>query len=210
MKKNRLYLPLGVVTTLLAVAAAGAVAGDDESNPPSRGHAQVQAVEPDAAQALSVLTEARGAADSLPPEIAARMDRHAPFGMNPALSRVAIGNATSSVYVIPASDHVCAVLTMGEGANLSCPALEDVASGDVAPTTVGLEGRDIAIYGLVPDGVDSVSVRTAASSIEVETERNAYYTVLPAGTALRTVTYDGPSGLVEFTVHDPSAAFEDE
>ncbi len=210
MNKNKLYLPLGVVTALVAVAATGAVAGDDESNPPSKGHAQVEVVELAAAQALSVLTESRSATDSLPPELAARMDRHAPFGMNPALSRVAIGNATNSVYVIPASEHVCAVLTMGEGANLSCPTTEDVASGDAAPTTVGLEGRDIAIYGLVPDGVDSVSVRTAASSIAVETERNAYYAVLPAGTALRTVAYDGPGGPAEFTVHDPSAIAEGE
>lgn len=210
MNTRKLYLPLGVIGALLAVVAVGAVADGDDSNPPSRGHAQIQVVEPDAARALSVLTESRNAGDSLPTELAARMDRHAPFGMEPSLSRIAIGNATSSVYVIPANDHVCATLTMGEGANLSCPTTEDIANGDAGPTTVGLEDRDIAIYGLVPDGVDSVSVRTAASSVEVEVERNAYYTVVPAGTALQNVTYDGPSGPVEFTVHDPSEAFEDE
>lgn len=207
MKLSKAYLPMGIASVLLPVTAVGAIAGGDESSPPSAGHAQVQAIEPDASQALSVLEQSRTVADDLPAGLAARMDRHAPFGMNPALSRIAIGNATNSVYVIPANGHVCATLTIGEGANLSCRPTEDIAAGDVGPATVGLEGQDVAIYGLVPDGVDSVSIGTATSSIEVETERNAYYTVVPAGTQLRTASYDGPSGVVEFTIHDPAAVF---
>jgi hypothetical protein len=138
------------------------------------------------------------------------MAANAPFGMNPGLSRLAIGNATNSVYVIPASGRICASLTVGEGANLICPSTDDVAGGKAAPATVTIETGGIAIYGIVPDGVESVTVRTADSSSDVATERNAYYTVVPRGTALRTVGYDGPSGQVEFPAHDPSAVFEGE
>ena len=199
-----------VVALLLLVVSVAAVADGDESNPPSAGLSQVKAIESEAIEAMSVLGGARTANDGLPTEVASRMDAHAPFGMNPDLSRLAVGNLTNSVYVIPANGHVCASLTVGEGANLICPATEDLADGRVAPATVTIATGGIAIYGIVPDGVGSVSVHTASASFEVETERNAYYTVVPAGTALRTARYDGPSGPVEFAIHDPSAVFEEE
>jgi len=206
MKRSKLYLPLSFAVLLLTVSSVAAVATDDESNPPSMGHTQVQTIESAAAQALAVLEESRIASDALPPGLAARMDTHAPFGMNPDLSRLAIGNATNSVYVIPANDHVCVSLTMGDGADLSCPSTDDVAAGSVGPTTVDI-GTGIAIYGIVPDGVESVSIQADGPPIAVETERNAYYTVVPPATALQSASYDGPSGPVEFDIHDPSAVF---
>ncbi len=202
------YSALTVAVALLAVGAAGAVAASDNSTPPSVGHERVQGVEPGAAAAVGVFKEKRTSADGMPRGVAARMAAHAPFGMNPDLSRLAIGNATNSVYVIPANDRICASLTVGEGANLICPSTGDVAGGKVGPATVTIETGGIAIYGIVPDGVASVTVRTADSSIKVATERNAYYTVVPGGTALRAVAYDGPSGPVEFPASDPSAPEE--
>jgi len=205
MLRNPLAICIAVL--LFLVGAVGAAAIGDESNPPSAGYPQVESIEPDAREAMSVLGEPRVASDGLPRGVAARMDARASFGMNPDLSRLSIGNATSSVYVIPANDHVCASLTVGEGASLICPSTSDVADGQAGPATVSIETGDIAIYGIVPDGVGSISIQAEGSAFDVETERNAYYTVVAAGTPLRAVSYEGPNGPVELQIHDPAVAF---
>jgi hypothetical protein len=202
---------LTLLTTALVVAvSAAALATGDDSNPPSDGSAQVTAIEPEAKEAMVVLDQPRTSGDALPAALAARMDEHSDWGMNPGLSRLAIGNTTNSLYVIPANGHVCASLTVGEGANLTCPPTGDIAAGNAAPATVTLETGGIGIYGIVPDGIDSVSVQTGTSeTTRIASESNAYYTVVPPGTFLRTVRYTGPSGPVEFPIHDPARAFEE-
>jgi hypothetical protein len=199
------YLPFALVAVVLLSISVGAIADTDETNPPSAGVSQIREVEPEAKEAMAVFERSRGSADALRDYLATKMDAHADFGMNPALSRVSVGNATSSLYVIPARGHVCATLTVGEGADVTCPSTEDIAAGRAAPATVVLGTGDIAVYGLVPDGVGSVSVQTGkADSTTVETQGNGYYTVIPAGTPLRTVRYTGPSGRAEFPIYDPS------
>jgi hypothetical protein len=205
------YLPFTVVAVVLLAVSVGAIADTDETNPPSAGVPQIHEIEPEATEAMAVLERSRGSADALRDDLATKMDAHADFGMNPALSRVSIGNATSSLYVIPARGHVCATLTVGDGANVSCPRTGDIAAGRAAPATVVVETGDIAVYGIVPDGVDSVSVQTGRSeSATVETEGNGYYTVIPAGTPLRTVRYTGPSGGAEFPLYDPSLIMKED
>lgn len=203
------YLPSLIVAVVLLAMSVGAIADTDESNPRGSGVEQVTEIEPAARDAMSVFERPRGEADALPPYLARKMDAHADFGMNPALSRVSIGNATSSLYVVPARGHVCAALTVGEGVNVTCPPTADIADGRAAPATVVNETRDIAIYGVVPDGVESVSVQTGKTeSTTVRTEHNGYYTVVPAGTPLRTVSYTGSSGSVEFPIYDPTLVME--
>lgn len=205
------YLPIAVVAALLLAVSVGAIADTDESNPPSAGVPQITEIEPAARDAMAVFDRSRGSADALREDLATKMDAHADFGMNPALSRVSIGNATSSLYVIPARDRVCATLTVGEGANVTCPLTGDIAGGRAAPATVVLATGDIAVYGIVPDGVESVSVQTGQrESATVTTEGNAYYTVIRAGTPLRKVGYTGPSGAVEFPIYDPSLIVDHE
>jgi hypothetical protein len=210
MAMLRRHLPFAAVAAVLLVASVAAVADTDENNPRGAGVPQITEIEPEARAAMAVLDEPRGEGDALSAYLDERIDAHADFGMNPALSRLSIGNLSSSVYVIPADDHVCAVLTVGDGANLSCPSTEAIATGQAAAATVVLENGDIAVYGLVPDGVDSVAVGTGTSgSTEVEASSNAYYTVVQAGTPLRTVAYSGPSGAVEFPIYDPSLVGEE-
>jgi hypothetical protein len=205
------YLPLGIGAIMLLVfGSAGAVADRDENNPPSAQSTQVEAIEPAAKDAIGLLEESRDPGDALPDEFEARMDEKADFGLNPDLSRRAIGNLTSSVYVIPARSHICASLTDSQGVTVSCPSTDEVAEGKAGPATVAFETGGVAIFGIVPNGVDSVSVQTGTSdSTEVATEGNAYYTVVPPGTPLRAVSYVGPSGLVEFPIYDPKAVFEE-
>lgn len=209
MAMLRRYLPFAAVAVVLLALSVGAIADTDESNPPGAGVPQITEIEPEAREAMAVFDRPRGEGDALNANLATRMDAHADFGMNPSLSRLSIGNLSHSVYVVPADDHVCAVLTLGEGANLSCPTTEAIAAGQAAAATVVVETGDIAIYGLVPNGVDSVAVRTGTSeSKDIEAANNSYYTVVPAGTPLRTVRYTGPSGPVEFPIYDPSLVGE--
>lgn len=199
-----------VVGGLLAVASVG-IASRDDSNPPGSDVAQVAAIEPEAKDALAVLETTRTSVDALPGDVTEYVDEQPDFGMNPDLSRLSIGNTTNSVYVIPARDHVCASLTVGQGANFNCRSTEELADGEAGPATVTVEGNGIAIYGLVPDGVESVAVGTGVSeSTDVPVENNAYYTVVPGGTPVRTVSYEGPSGPVEFPIYDPALAFEEQ
>jgi len=205
MRAVKRYLPVVVSAALLA-AAVGATADTDETTPPGQDVPQVTEIQPQAREAMEVLDRARGEGDALPRAVAAPMDDQADFGMNPDLSRLSVGNATNSVYVVPAHDHVCVTLTVGDGADLVCPPTADIASGRAAPATVTLANGDVAIYGAVPDGVGSVEIQTGSgTSTRVAAENNVYYSVVPAGTRLRTVAYSGPGGLVEFPIVDPSA-----
>jgi hypothetical protein len=211
MRGLRKTILIAIVAAFALAMASSGVAEKDPSNPPGSDVPQVQAIEPAAEDALSVLGRERSGIDRLPGDMEARLDRHADFGMNPRLSRVSIGNAINSVYLIPARDHVCAGLTVGEGMAIMCPSTEDIAAGKAAPSTVGLTTRDIGIYGVVPDGVEEVTIHAGAPSEArpVPVQANAYFTVVQAGTPLHTVRYMGPEGrLVEFEIIDPSRAFE--
>lgn len=205
---SRVYWSVIVAVALLSVVAVGAFAVDDESDPPGADDTRISVIESDAKEAIRVLDRRRVAGDALPAGLTERMNEHANYGMNPDLSRLSIANATHSVYVLPAHDRVCAALTIGGGANVSCPSTEEVAAGRTGASTV-LVSTGIAIYGLVPDGVESVSLQTGTDeSTRLNVENNAYYAVVPAGTALRTVRYVGPGGLAEFPVYDPARVIE--
>jgi hypothetical protein len=183
--------------------------GDEEPAPPGEGVAPITAIEPSAAEALAVLDTPRGSADALPTEIAGRLAAHARFGMNPDLSRLALGQVANSLYVIPASGHVCVALTVGEGVGMSCPTTAAIADGRAGPVVGTIsDGDALAILGLVPNGVETVTVRTDESSTVVEASANTYYTVVDATASLQSVSYDGPSGEVTWPIHSPLSVFE--
>lgn len=210
MRGKTMHLVVAVVALGLLVALATVAVGQGEDSPPGEGVAQVTSVEPEAGEAVSTLEEPRTAGDEMPAEVAEAFDAEADFGMNPDLSQRAIGNTTNSVFLIPADDHVCVSLTVGEGAVIACPATDAVAEGTTGPGTVLLDGGSIAIYGIVPDGVESVTVETGeTTSTPVEVIDNAYYEVVSAGTVLRTLSYTGPSGAVEHPLRDPSLPSEE-
>jgi hypothetical protein len=211
MLKRNAPIAIAVCMLLAATSVAAVAQNGEESEPPGDGVAQIAAIEPPAEEAMAVLEEPRTGSDALPTGVAEGLDEEADFGMNPDLSRRSIGNATSSLYVIPADDHVCPALTVGDGMVLSCPETEDIAAGEAGPGTVTLPGGAIGIYGLVPDGVESVTLHTGEADAEVVgVTDNGYYVAVPEGTVLRSVSFSGPSGPVEFPIYDPALAFEEE
>lgn len=206
---RKLDLRLGaIVCAVVLVGAVAAVAQEGDGGPASPGGdvVQVTTVESTARQAASVLERSRQGGDALPGDVAERIDSEPRFGMNPALARRAIASPSNSLYLVPANGHVCAALTVGEGANLSCPETTDLAAGQASAATVLLPGGAIAIYGLVPDGVDAVTVETGYPDLDTApVVDNAYLAVVPSGTELGAVAYTGPSGDVRFPIYDPSA-----
>jgi hypothetical protein len=206
LKRNiQLVAAIGAVVAVTAVAAV-AQDGDGTAVAPGDDVAQVTTIEPAAKNAAAVLARSRASGDAIPTEVVDQMNDHPRFGMNPGLSRRAIGSLSNSLYVVPANGVVCALLTLGQGANMNCPETSDLATGQSAPATVGLPGGAIGVYGIVPDGVDAVTVATDRSgSGTVKVVNNAFFTVFAAGTALKTVSYSGPSGAVEYPIYDPTA-----
>jgi hypothetical protein len=196
----KILLAVCVLVALTAVAAIAQEGGDPL--PPGQEAPQVTTIEEQALEAASVLRTARDTGDRLPEELAGKIDERADFGMNPDLSRRAVGG-TTPVYLIPADDHVCAAMTVGDGATVTCATTSDLAGGRVAPATVGLANGAIGIYGIAPDGVDSVSIAAGESSTRAEVVDNGYLAVIPAGSALESASYTGPSGPVEFPIYDP-------
>lgn len=208
--KRNITIAAVALASVVAMAVA-AVAQSSGGNPPGEGVAQVTTVEQDAREAMDVLDEPRTSDDAMPAAAADAIDEHGRFGGNPDLSREAIDTLSNDVHVIPADDHVCTTLTVGQGTSMSCAETSDLAAGQVGAATVTLEGGGIAIYGIVPDGVGSVSVNTGtSSSTSVGTQENAYFTVVPKGTVLRSLSYTGPSGVVEFPLYDPARVFAEE
>lgn len=205
MLRKTYILVTFAVLALLTPLAIGASAGESDGDATDVELAKVSNVEEQARATLAVLEQSRSAADALPAEYAERMAKRASFGMNPELSRRAIANTTSSVYVIPARGHVCASLTDPNGVTTTCQPTADIAEGRVGAATVNFE-VGVAVYGLVPDGVDAVSIQTRSGSRAVATEDNAYYTVVGAGDRVKSVSYVGPSGPVEFALADPGRA----
>jgi hypothetical protein len=197
-----------VLVAIVAAAAMTAVAATahegDSPMPPGEGVPQVTVIETAAREATSVLATARTTGDALPTNVAEHFGANADFGMNPDLSRRAIGG-TSSVFLVPANDHICAALTVGVGASVSCQETEELAAGEVGAATVTLEGGAIAVYGIVPDDVDSVAIAAGGESTNAEVVDNAYLAVLPQGAPLETLSYRGPSGPVDFPIYDPQA-----
>jgi hypothetical protein len=195
---------------VVSIAAVAHGEGDVEQVSPGEGIATIDTIQQDAKEAMSVLKQPRSPSDSMPAATAERFRERGAFGMNPALSRRTTGDTTHSVFVVPARDHVCLSLTVGQGANMTCAETSDVTAGKVGAATVTLEGGAIGIYGMVPDGVRSVALATGKTDMTtIATVDNTYFTAVPEATPLRTISFVGPSGAVEYPIYDPALAFED-
>jgi hypothetical protein len=199
-----------LVVVLCGLGLVGAVAladgGESSSGAAGAGIAQVSEIERAASDALSVLAAPRNQSDSMPSEVGQRIGEDHLYGVNPALSRLALGSISNALYVLPGRGYVCASLTVADGASLNCTETSELAAGRAGAATITLVDQNIGVYGLVPNGVETVAINTGSTSTtRADVEGNAYFGVLPKGTALRSVAYEGPSGSVEYPIYDPAA-----
>lgn len=204
-------LLLGVVVCgAFALIAITAIADQGGSVAPGDGVEQVTEVEPEAEEAVSLLEEQRSAADVVPAEVAEMVEEKVDFGTNADLARLAVGNVSHEVFVVPGRDRVCLAFTIEDGASFNCPSTDDIAAGKAGPTTIALAGGTTGVFGIVPDGVETVALYTDGPGvINVPIDDNVYYTAVPAGVMVQRLDYTGPGGPVQFNLTDPRAAFEE-
>lgn len=189
---------LGQITALAAglcigVAVIAVAQGPSDGPPGPERLGTVAKTSEQQEQSLSILRRARVATDRLPPELVARLSE-TPFGANGALSRRAFSRGEESVFVIPANERVCLAMDEAKGATITCPPDRAVADGSSVGTTSF--ASQVAVYGLVPDGVDAVSVRLATGEqVASETAGNAYLVHVQGEP--RSLAFEGPSGRVE-------------
>jgi hypothetical protein len=203
-------IALGLVLVALSSAVAVAEVASDDPAAPGQGVDRVTQIEEPAREALGVLREARGGDDSMPADAAAAFTERASFGMNPALSRLAIANLRNSIFVVPARGHTCASMLSGAGAVMQCPKTSDISAGRAGASTAMIDGTAIAIWGVVRDGIESIELRIGGEIQAVEPQANVYLAIVPAGSPLESVSYVGPSGRVTYPIYDPSKVFDSE
>jgi len=211
MNKLKRHIPVALlIAALTAVVSVAAFAQGDDP-PPSDSFAQVTTIEADAQDAMEILEEERTTTDAMSTELSEPLDEQADWGMNPDLSRRSIGTISASVYIVPGDDHVCAAVALTDSVSVICPETEDIANGVAGPGVLGVGDGAVGVYGLVPDGVQSVTVETGESDSDVvNVEGNAYFIAFPAETPLRAVSYTGPSGWVEYPISIPGEETSEE
>lgn len=162
LSRRRTHVRRGLAVALVAgsLAVAGQAVADDPPAPDTVSApdttaqpAPIGAVQPDQAQALSVLRRDRRAADALPADAlsAAGPGR---FGRNPGLSR-AIRTTTGTGWIVPGDGVVCLVVPDPvDGYGTSCAPTGVVVDDGL---TVGVATEDGAsATTLVPDGASVV------------------------------------------------------
>jgi hypothetical protein len=202
---NRKLLIGALAGTLSAGAAAIALAQAEgpqgaRPEPPALPPRPLAAtgVEPALAESFGVL---RGAAvaDGLSSRLSSRIGDGPSrfFGASVELSRVSVERGGDTLYVIPGRGSLCLALDWTEGVNVGCTDSTRAKAGYTL-TTVGTRSG-ITIYGLVPDGVPSVTVRLAGGEDVTSDVVGNGYIAQVAGTPTM-LSYAAPNGKVELQI----------
>jgi hypothetical protein len=167
----------GVVVSVCGVTWASAqngspaaptvtVATSDTSTSAPAPLDEVTAVDAQQAAAFSILKRA--------PAVGARVSPGAArAGANPALVRTATAADGERVSVIPANGQLC----LADSHQSTCNATSEAVRGFVVESEFcgpWLQPGHTRIIGLVPDGVNSVTVATSAAPINVPVQNNVY------------------------------------
>jgi hypothetical protein len=195
--------------TVIAALAAGVVAyaqDDGSSDQGTRGPRGEVAAPPtkqvgeDLRSRFGILRRDRRASDD-PPALARGVRAPgSPAGANLGLARrAAVARPATAAYVVPGEGQVCLVLISGEVSGGGCATPSEAANGytvsSVAGSGWGLEGHELIVYGLVPDGVDHVRFRFAdGETADVPVGDNLF--LKQVAQEVRTVEWDGAQGTV--------------
>jgi hypothetical protein len=183
---------VGLLSILAAVAVAAPVQAAPLKNRPKVHH-----MTKSQRHHFRVLRHARAAGDSLPAALANQAlsdPLTSLYGVNLALSRQARGaaggdGALTGIWVAPGNDAMCvyaALADTSQGSGVSaCSSRMTRAVGGQLVAVVGgyggLRGGEVRLFGLMPDGVRSVSVLDNTGQNAVAVVGNTY-----------TVVADGP------------------
>lgn len=160
-------------------------------------------------ETIGTLQRPRAAGDALPETARIEVEDAGPEGTVPAASVRALTQDSWSLYLSPAPEAVClSIVDPHGGASANCPTGSDVEAGLAFPGVVQegckLDMEDgsttcvsALIYGVVPDGVDSVTVKVdSGSPPSADVQGNSYLVRVPMSQAPTAVSYEGPDGPV--------------
>ena len=166
-----------------------------------------QAIPPDQSADLAILRRPRVASDALSQAQASDYTNtpDAAYGPNPALSRRAEGFTAGAAFLIPGNGNICfeAHFPVAGGGG-TCGSDSEYPAGRVmifgfnesAPGLIG-------VAGVVPDGVNMVTVTPANGPVQtLPVHENVYMTEIPHGDF--SVSFDGPNGPVSLNASDPT------
>jgi hypothetical protein len=192
MSRRRKLVSGGVVIAAALGAGGFAIAannGSEAAAPPQRTmrseppqHYTSAALSPQTTQEFGVLRATATAEDKLPQKA---LDASASYGSIPDGARMARDTPRGPLYVIPgANDRICLMDENGTG---GCTFGDLAAQGQLITTLdhfPGLKDGEVEIQGLVPDGVQSVTVTLRhGTDRTLPIVNNVFDAVLPDGPA---------------------------
>jgi hypothetical protein len=165
---------------------------DERQHPDREATAKVAAVSAEQAESFAILRRPQVESDWLPESQWEIFDGGliGRCGLNPDLARRAVTPA-GDVWVVPGRGHIG--LYMGD---LGCDRTEVAARRGMVTWTSLRSGLQDLVHGLVPDGVEEVTLLAANhASTTVVVNDNVYGAVLDGH--LRSGRFFGPAGTVE-------------
>lgn len=190
MNASKKSLALGVVLGAALIAIPVTLAIGDSSDPAPAPQA-VRTLDAQLNQ-LGVFRRDRTDADVVPTATSDALITPrlvASTGANVNLSRRA---GDTGVSLVPGDGELCIIVPRG----MSC---RDEAAAVGAPVVTGEGSGSAYVSGLVPDGVQSVTVATAKGNVDAPVQDNAYSVEAQSPSGL---SYEGPDGAVRFPFGD--------
>jgi hypothetical protein len=195
-------LSLSAGVSVLAFAQEGS-GGSDLGTGDSVGSTSEPVVE--------ALDQQRSADDALPETAVAELGMITGPEPDSASSVKALEGGSLDLYLTPAPDGAClSIADETGGSSVHCYTRESLEAGAGSPAGAVLQGCDapspdaapvcqnVVLYGVVPDGVEQVSVDVeAGSSASAPVENNAYLVELPLSSRPNAVSYTSDEGTTE-------------
>jgi hypothetical protein len=166
---------------------------DARQQPDREARPKVAVISAEQAESFAILRRSRVVSDRMPESrwTAFAGGMIGRLGLNPALARRAM-TQLGDVWVVPGNGYIA--LDVG---GMGCDRTEVAASRGMVTWTSARGGLQDLVHGLVPDGVEEVTllaVNNAPTTVIVN--ENVYGAILRG--RFRSVRFFGPTGAVEF------------
>jgi hypothetical protein len=185
--KNRLASLLAVGGLAVVGGAGIGVAQGDPAAPivSANTQARVTAIGADQASAFGILRRDQRASDAI------ATNAKGPFGANLTLARRVTGDA-GDVRVVPANDdYLCLRGEDSVGSVWTCTPTDVAEAGRLVLSLRTPGSSSVPVYGVVPDGVKSVTLTDATGTRALAVDNNVYTVVADSPTS---VEYSDGSG----------------
>lgn len=200
---------LAVVATLVVTIGAGSVAAVAQQNEDHRTPKEaVASVDGHVAASYSILSRPAQPTDTVPAATAEHYGKANTTGLNAGLARLALSTETSNVFVAPAQDAICVlVVAKSDDSTFTTCAPNEVLESERNTPSGNIEYDRLALFNVVPDGVEIVTLAFADGHRESHAvENNVYYIETAVSAKPTTLSYDGPNGTVTLDAGVPDVA----